>query len=95
MNLAHLLVFALLSLLLGRLASARWRTRLLLAASVLAIYWLQPALPIRHLDFWLPTATLALVVIVWAITRSSLTPGPSHKVCGERPLPLWGWGWGE
>ena len=45
----------------------RW---LLLAGSVLAIYWMQPPMPVRYLDFWLPTATLGLAVLVWAATRS-------------------------
>ena len=30
---------------------------LMLLFSVVVIFWLQPALPIRGLDFWLPVAT--------------------------------------
>jgi len=41
----------------------------MLVGSVLALYWLQPLTPIRHLDFWLPTTTLALTVWVWAATQ--------------------------
>lgn len=44
----------------------RW---ILLAASLLAVYWMQPSMPVRYLDFWLPTATLGLAVMVWAATR--------------------------
>src|ERR1051325_8376295 len=44
----------------------RW---LILIGSVLALYWLQPPTPVRHLDFWLPTASLALTLMVWAVTR--------------------------
>ncbi|KAF0109583.1 MAG: hypothetical protein FD147_2185 [Chloroflexi bacterium] len=44
------------------------RSPLLLAASVAVIYWLQPALPIRGLDFWLPTATLLITALGWALT---------------------------
>jgi alginate O-acetyltransferase complex protein AlgI len=51
------------------LSRERARHWLMLAGSVLAIYWLQPATPIDHLDFWLPTVTLALTVWVWALTR--------------------------
>jgi D-alanyl-lipoteichoic acid acyltransferase DltB (MBOAT superfamily) len=43
----------------------------LFVLSVLAVYWLQPAMPVRQLDFWLPTAALALAVIVWAATSQS------------------------
>ena len=35
---------------------------------VVSIYWLQSATPIRHLDFWFPTASLALTLLVWAAT---------------------------
>ena len=52
-----------------RLASIKVnRIMLLLTASILAVYWLQPALPIRYLDFWLPTMVIGLVVIGWVIT---------------------------
>lgn len=47
----------------------RGRGWLMLAASVLVLYWLQPATPIRQLDFWVPTASLALTVWVWAATQ--------------------------
>ncbi len=40
-----------------------------MVASILAIYWLQPSLPIRHLDFWLPTACLTLTILIWILTR--------------------------
>jgi D-alanyl-lipoteichoic acid acyltransferase DltB (MBOAT superfamily) len=70
MTLTHLLVFSAASLLIGLFFSQKEvRSWLLLVGSVLAIYWLQPSTPIRNLDFWLPTATLALTVFVWAATR--------------------------
>src|SRR5688572_27018898 len=72
-TLTHLLVFgaaAPLSRLLFRERARHW---LMLVGSVLAIYWLQPLSSIRYLDFWLPTATLALTAWVWVLTR----PGPS------------------
>ncbi len=40
-----------------------------MSASLLAIYWLQPGTPIRHLDFWLPTAAIVLTVLTWVFTR--------------------------
>ncbi len=36
------------------------RTAFLFGASVLVVYWLQPSLPIRGLDYWLPTLTLGI-----------------------------------
>ena len=47
------------------------RTYLLLALSVLAVYWFQPLLPIRSLDFWLPSLTLGLVLLTWFIITNS------------------------
>jgi len=40
----------------------------MLVTSVLAIYWLQSALPIRQMDFWFPTATLGLIFLSWGLT---------------------------
>src|SRR6185295_14618989 len=50
----------------------------MLAGSVAAVYWLQPLTPIRNLDFWLPTASLALAIWVWALTRPAAGPAASH-----------------
>lgn len=44
------------------------RTHLLLAFSVLAVYWFQPLVPLRSFDFWLPSFTLTLVLLTWFIT---------------------------
>jgi hypothetical protein len=41
------------------------RTHLLLAFSVLAVYWFQPLVPLRFFDFWLPSLTLTLVLLTW------------------------------
>lgn len=46
----------------------RGRSWFLLAASVLVIFWLQPALPIRGFDFWIPAATLVIAVFSWYVT---------------------------
>src|ERR687892_614889 len=62
---------ALLVGLLTRDARDTWRTYLLLVLSVLAIYWFQPTVPLRSFDFWLPSISLALVVLTWFITSKS------------------------
>jgi alginate O-acetyltransferase complex protein AlgI len=46
------------------------RVTILLILSLLAVFWLQPSLPIRYLDFWLPTATLGIVSLSWVISAS-------------------------
>src|SRR5688572_1201825 len=82
-TLTHLLVFgaaAPLSRLLFRERARHW---LMLVGSVLAIYWLQPLSSIRYLDFWLPTATLALTVWVWVLTRPKADDG--RRTTDNRP----------
>jgi len=73
MTLMHILFFSLAALLYAALLPARWRGWMLLIASVVAIYWLQPALPVRNLDFILPTATLVLAMAGWLATKPAPT----------------------
>ncbi|MCC6798791.1 MAG: hypothetical protein IT325_01650, partial [Anaerolineae bacterium] len=70
MTLTHILVFLAGAALYLALIPARWRGWALLIGSVVAIYWLQPPIRIRSLDFAFPTATLALAALGWAITRA-------------------------
>jgi D-alanyl-lipoteichoic acid acyltransferase DltB (MBOAT superfamily) len=73
MTLTLIAIFGALSLLAAFL-SDRIRGLFLFTLSILAVYALQPALPIRYLDFWLPTAALGLALIFWI----SLTPRESR-----------------
>lgn len=70
MNLIHILIFILISGLISVLARGRWRSWAILTLSVLAIFWLQPASSIRHLDFWFPTLSLVLTTLLWAVTTA-------------------------
>lgn len=69
MTLTHIAIFSLAALLYLLVSPARWRGWVLLAGSVVALYWLQPALPIRRLDFLLPCLTLVLSIGLWIITQ--------------------------
>lgn len=69
-DLRAILIFCIAAVLYN-LLPARWRGWALVVGSVVAIYWLQPALPIRFSDFILPTATLVLTVALWWFTRGS------------------------
>ena len=68
MGLRDILIFAALALAYRLIFRQRGRNWFLLVSSALAIYWLQPLAPIRYMDFWLPTATLGLVVLSWVVT---------------------------
>ncbi len=67
MQLMNLLILVLAALLIRLAFPGKLRRWAILAASVLAIYWLQPALPIRQMDFWFPTATVGLVLLSWGL----------------------------
>jgi alginate O-acetyltransferase complex protein AlgI len=73
-SLFSLIIVIFASLLIGLLAKGKWHSWCLLVASILAIYWLQPATPIRHLDFWLPTACLILTILTWILTKPKDAP---------------------
>jgi D-alanyl-lipoteichoic acid acyltransferase DltB (MBOAT superfamily) len=71
MGLTQILASILTALLVGALTRSTTRVYFLLAASVLAVYWFQPVVPLRSFDFWLPSLSLALVILVWFITSQS------------------------
>jgi alginate O-acetyltransferase complex protein AlgI len=72
MNLLQLIILGAGALAIG--FSPRGRNWLLLIVSLAVLYWLQPPLPIRNLDFWLPTASVGLVILVWAAGRPRQEP---------------------
>ncbi len=74
MDLTFIAIFSLAALLIRQFSKGRnW---LLLLASLLAVYAVQPATPIRSLDYWLPTLTLGLTILVWVVNRQ---PGESFQ----------------
>jgi alginate O-acetyltransferase complex protein AlgI len=72
MTLLNILAFAAVALAAGVIP--RVRNWILFFASLLTVYWLQPASPVRNLDFWLPTASIGLAVCVWAVTARKDKP---------------------
>jgi alginate O-acetyltransferase complex protein AlgI len=81
MTLTYILISIGTALLMGIVTRNRWRIQLLLVISNLAIFAFQPVLPIRGLDFWVPTATLALASLTWIITT------PPENRTWRRDLP--------
>jgi D-alanyl-lipoteichoic acid acyltransferase DltB (MBOAT superfamily) len=69
MTLTHILVFLAAAVIYLLLLPARWRAWAFFLGSLVAVYWLQPPLRIRTLDFLFPTATLVLVVLSWLVSR--------------------------
>lgn len=77
MALPHILVFFIITATVGVFVPRRWLGWILLIASVVSIFWLQPATPVRNLDFWFPTASIVLAILAWAVTRSSKETTPA------------------
>ena len=68
MALENILILAVASLLWAAIFRNHGRTWFMLIVSVVVIFWLQPALPIRGFDFWIPVATLIITIFSWYIT---------------------------
>ncbi|MFQ3646874.1 MAG: MBOAT family O-acyltransferase [Anaerolinea sp.] len=84
MGFAEILVLLGLAALYGALLPAAWRAWALMLGSALAIYWLQPLLVIRWLDYSLPTAMLALTVACWWLSK----PHDGRRVTRQDALAL-------
>ena len=67
MKLNQILILILLSLLYRIFLKKKWLEWFILIISIAVLFWLQPISTIRTLDFWLPTFSIALGVISWAI----------------------------
>lgn len=72
MTIPEILLLVGVAVLYRLITSTRWgstvRGWILLTLSTLAIFWLQPAMPIRFLDFWLPVLTLGITIFSWLLT---------------------------
>jgi D-alanyl-lipoteichoic acid acyltransferase DltB (MBOAT superfamily) len=68
MTINQIVIIAAVALFWGLVMRERGREYFLLASSVLVIFWLQPSLPLRGFDFWLPVGTLGLTIFSWYLT---------------------------
>ncbi len=70
------------ALLVGALTRGTTRVYFLLVLSILALYWFQPILPFRSFDFWIPSLSLALVLLTWLTTSSATAWKSRHNLMG-------------
>src|SRR5690349_15180350 len=69
MTILQIGILALIAVLIGRLKQGReW---VLLGFSVFVLFWLQPSQEFVSLVFWIPTATLAMTILVWLLVSTS------------------------
>jgi D-alanyl-lipoteichoic acid acyltransferase DltB (MBOAT superfamily) len=55
------------------------RNWLVFVISVLGVFWLQPGVPLRGFDFWLPLSSLTLCVMLWAATLPAAQTAASRR----------------
>ena len=70
MSLAEIALLALIGAVYALVLPRRWRGGALLVLTTLGIFWLQPPLPVRWLDYSLPLALLVLVGFTWLAARA-------------------------
>ncbi len=73
MTLALIIICIAIAVVLGLVIRNHWRVHLLMGISILAVFAFQPLLPVRGLDFWLPTTTLILAYLTWILTATPET----------------------
>ncbi|HYO89463.1 MAG TPA: MBOAT family O-acyltransferase [Candidatus Limnocylindrales bacterium] len=70
MTLAEIGLLALTGVVYAVALPQRWRGGFLLLLTTVGVFWLQPALPVRWLDYSLPLALLVLAGFTWLATRA-------------------------
>lgn len=84
-DLRAILVFVLAAAVYAGLIRGAWRQWAILVGSVVAVFWLQPPLPIRFSDYILPTITIAITLISYYFTRvqddqEQLAPAGQNRI---------------
>lgn len=67
MQLADILILFVILMLLRLIPQNNLQKRILIFISVLFLFRLQPAVPIRNFDFWFPVLTIGATLLCWAI----------------------------
>ncbi len=73
MTILQIAVLTIVAIVIGQLPKGR--SLALLGISTFVVFWLQPLEPYLTLIYWLPLATLAIVVFSWALTSSPESRG--------------------
>jgi D-alanyl-lipoteichoic acid acyltransferase DltB (MBOAT superfamily) len=82
MGLTQIFASILTALLVGAWMRGTIRGFFLLAFSALAVFWFQPAIPLRSFDFWIPSLSIFLVVLIWFITSQPGAWKARHNIIG-------------
>ncbi|MFN8377998.1 MAG: MBOAT family O-acyltransferase [Anaerolineae bacterium] len=74
MSLPEIALLTLIGVVYALAIPRRWRSGALLVLTTIGVFWLQPSLPVRWLDYSLPLALLVLVGFTWLATRAPDQP---------------------
>ncbi|HQF71841.1 MAG TPA: MBOAT family O-acyltransferase [Promineifilum sp.] len=92
LNLVAIGVLIVAAALYAALVPGRWRGWAVLLGSIVALFWLQAPLAPRFADFLLPSATVALAVAGWWLSRPGqraflrpVSPSAAYPASGEPP----------
>ncbi len=89
LGLTAILAIGLAAVVYAALIPGRWRAWAILLGSVVALFWLQAPLAPRYADFLLPSATVALGVAGWWLSRpprrAFLAPAPVANPAADPP----------
>ncbi|MCX8061129.1 MAG: hypothetical protein N3D16_00965 [Anaerolineales bacterium] len=72
MSITQVFLLVAIAMFCGLFKNTRYRNLILIIFSLLIYYRLQPATPIRFLDFWFPTFAIALALLTWIATQNNL-----------------------
>lgn len=69
MDLTQILILFVLAAAVGLFAEGRVRLWSLYLLSLFAVYLFQPLVPLRNYNYWFPTASILLTVVIWFLLR--------------------------
>ncbi len=67
MNLSQVLLFWGGIILYRLLLNQKGKIWVILTASIFGVFWLQPALLVRNMDYWFPFISISLILITWLV----------------------------
>lgn len=70
LSLTTITIFIGLAILYAAFLPSQWRKWAIFLVSIFAVYWLQPSIKVRWIDFFLPTLTILITVGSWYLTWS-------------------------
>lgn len=75
MTLINILIFTSIASIIGSIVPSRWLKYAIMITNIISIYLLQPVLPIHNLNWWIPSSSIILVLLVWFVCNKNIIFG--------------------